>query len=190
MNFVRSKKLKNIFLPKHPFRTSNGVKSLLSLVFIFMLCTAMPLGLAHAQSDQGLDCSKGPCTYVPLEPLPGVTPPDSSGDLTGYLSGIITLLIIIGSMLAVANFSIGGLIYLTSTSAGKRQAASSRMWACIYGVLLLISSVLILQTINPDLVKINLSSLGKLSALGGGSANTNVIPNCDPKTTNCSATGL
>lgn len=66
------------------------------------------------------------------------------------------LLIIIGAMLAVVRFSIGGIMYMTSDIANTRAKAKSQMWACIWGLLLLISSVLILNTINPAITKLTL----------------------------------
>lgn len=135
--------------------------------FIAMLLAGailMPntLQIAHGQTvDMQLKCEDGKCTYVLLEPLPGI---DVGGDITRgdssdfykYINGIIMLLIIIGAMLAVVRFSIGGILFMTSEVAATRTKAKSQMWACIWGLLLLISSVFILTTINPKLVEITL----------------------------------
>jgi hypothetical protein len=123
-------------------------------------------------AETSLQCSDGKCSYILLEPLPqfGKSDPLSkisreSDDFYTYLNSVVMTLIIIGAMLAVVRFSIGGIIFMTSDIAGKRSQAKSQMWACIWGLLLLVSAVLILSTINPDLVKIdfltNLSDLGK-----------------------------
>lgn len=132
----------------------------------------------------GLDCTggNGQCTYTPLEPLPGFpsqfapSNQDNGTSFFKYLNAIITLLVIIGAMLAVGNFSVGGIIYMVSSVADTKKAANSRMWGSIWGLLLLISSVLILQTLNPQLVQFNLSSLNVLGNSGSTSNPANLAP--------------
>jgi hypothetical protein len=147
-----------------------------TLFLLTILLSGMPLS-AFAQSDPGLVCSGGVCAYAPLEPLPGITITTTSDQsLYSYINGVLLLLIIIGAMLAVARFSIGGIIFMTSDIAGKRSQAKSQMWACVWGLLLLISSVLILQTINPQLVQFNFQDLRTLAGLG---------QNCNPSDSAC-----
>lgn len=111
--------------------------------------------------------SSGGLNYVPLEPLPSVSQYENGapGSLVPLLSGILMLCIILGGMLAVARFSIGGVIFMTSDVAGNRAHAKSQMWASVWGLLLLICSVLILRTINPGLVNFNF--VNDLSGLSG-----------------------
>jgi hypothetical protein len=119
--------------------------------------------------ETALDCKNGKCTYVLLEPLPGNFPAKigSDSDFYAYLNGIIMFFIIIGAMLAVVRFSIGGILYMTSDVVSTRTKAKSQMWACIWGLLLLVSSVLILRTVNPELVKLTfLTDLTTLQSTG------------------------
>ena len=126
-------------------------------------------------ADTGLVCCGGVCAYAPLEPLPGVAVTTTSDQgFVAYLNGIIRLLIIIGAMLAVVRFSIGGIMYMTSDIANTRAKAKSQIWACVWGLLLLISSVLILQTLNPQLVQFNFPRSENLG--GSGQATTNTSP--------------
>ncbi|MGH7141285.1 MAG: pilin [Minisyncoccia bacterium] len=112
-------------------------------------------------------------TYVPLEPLPNVYT-DENGSASSFIplmSGLLTLAIIIGGVLAVARFSIGGVIFMTSDVVGNRAKAKSQMWASVWGLLLLICSVLILKTINPELVNFNF--VNDLNALQSSTPATN-----------------
>jgi hypothetical protein len=102
-------------------------------------------------------------SYTLLEPLPGKFP-TAVGDSSAfyeYLNGLLMVLIIVGAMLAVVRFTIGGVTYMMSDVPGvrvnaKSQMWASQMWACLWGLLLLVSSVLILKTVNPNLVKFTL----------------------------------
>ena len=153
-------------------------KSISSIIFLasilFLVGIALPQSVAQAQ-DTGLQCPGGNCTYTLLEPLPGSFPSQVGNDTQfyAYLNGIIMMLIILGAMLAVVRFSIGGIIYMTSDIAGNRSKAKSQMWACIWGLLLLISAVLILKTINPNLIK--LTFFTNLKCLSGIDAQINCI---------------
>lgn len=131
-------------------------KILLVGIFFLLFAGGFSVSLAHA-TDAGLQCTGGNCTYAPLEPLPGSTDPTigNSDSFFRYLNLFIKILIIVGAMIAVVRFSIGGIIYMTSEIAGNRSKAKSQMWACIWGLLLLVSSVLILNTISPSLVNFN-----------------------------------
>ncbi len=93
----------------------------------------------------------------------------SPSDFYNYLNGILMLLIIVGGMLTVARFSFAGLRYMISDNPGTQAKARSQIWACVWGLVLLISSMLILNTINPQIVSGNLSSLYSLASLVQGS---------------------
>lgn len=116
--------------------------------------------------------------YVPLEPL---TPNAATyPDLASYLSTAYSVLLTLGALIAVITFTIGGVVYMTSDAVGKKSAAVERMKAAVWGLLLLAASYLILQTINPNLLNFNLSTLGQVNNTNtanpgenpGGTANT------------------
>jgi len=91
-------------------------------------------------------------TYVPLEPIPGFTPSANLnfGDL---LESIFKVLIILGGMIAVGAFVYAGIKYMTSDVIGSKSDAVKRLNASLLGLLLLVSSWLILYTINPQLIR-------------------------------------
>lgn len=119
------------------------------------------------------DCSKvqGGCQlqYTPLEPLSSPTggqTPANLSNLGAYLNYLFPILISIGGLIGVVMFTVGGIIYMTSSVAGDKSRAIERMKASTWGLLLLIASVLILRIINPQLVVFNLQSLGCASQGG------------------------
>jgi hypothetical protein len=137
-----------------------GNKSLVCLMILAVILFSTVVAATYVYADQkdsGLVCKNGTCNYTPLEPFPGLYPTGTvctTSDFSIYINAFITLLVIIGAMLAVLKFSIGGIMHMVSEIANTRVKAKQQMWSCIWGLLLLISSVLILQTINPNLVKI------------------------------------
>lgn len=119
-------------------------------LIISSLVVAFGAGIfvAHAQS------------YVPLAPLPigegGATP--EAYTLTTYLSGAIKLLIAIGGALSILMAIIGGAQYVTAGIApSAKQDAKNRILNAFTGLALILSSYLILNSINPKLVKFDLS---------------------------------
>ncbi len=115
------------------------------------------------QTNGTTDCSGTNCNlnYVPLEPLPGSVPSGAYGDLGSYLNYLFPILITIGAILGVGTFTLYGVVYMTSSVAGSKEKAKTRMEKSIWGLILLLGSVTILTTINPNLTNFaNLSNLG------------------------------
>src|SRR3989344_2669703 len=126
---------------------------LITLVFLAMFAVALP---AAAQTV----CNGGTCTYIPLEPIPGAQQ-SGTADFAAFLSGIFKVLITFGGLFAVVMIVVAGIGYMISESAVEIDKAKGRAKAALWGLLLLTGSWLILNTINPDLLKFNLNSLGK-----------------------------
>ena len=132
--------------------------------------------------------------YQLLAPLPCSTPGsngcDASGKLTTfdpsvtnkagensklgeYLNIMIRLFIGICAVLAVIMIVVGGIEYMTSELPGNKGHGKETIMNAIFGLLLALGSWLILFTINPDLLKTDLSSLKEQIVrvdLGGESA--------------------
>jgi uncharacterized protein (DUF983 family) len=127
------------------------------------------LANGNGSSDKYLDCSgpNGTCTYTLLEPLPGNNFPSQVGDevqFYAYINGILWIVIVLGAMIAVARIAIGGVQIMVSDVAGTRSQAKTTIWAMIWGLVLLVTSVLILRTVNPNLVNLNI--INDLKSLG------------------------
>ncbi len=115
------------------------MKTLVTLSFIALLLPAV----AFAQR---------PLEYTPLEPIPGINQ-SGTADFPTFLKGIFTILLSIGGILAVGLLVYGGIVYMTSEISNKKSEAKRRIQAAVWGLLLLISSYLILNTINPQLLE-------------------------------------
>ena len=139
------------------------MKTLFLSIVLFLFLSA---GYAHAQTQPTQTatqfCTGGSCTYVPLEPLPGL--PTSYGPNQGSFPTLIgnafKLLIGAGAVIAVVMIVLGALTYMFSDIVGNKTKALSRIRNAMWAVVLLVSSYLILVTINPELVKFNLNLNG------------------------------
>lgn len=101
------------------------------------------------------------CMEISLAPfLPSC--PQTPAD---YLSGLYRLALYAAVIAAIIQISIAGFIYATSgDNTSKQKEARDQIRDAIIGLVLILSSVLILRTINPDLVKLNLPGIApKLS---------------------------
>ncbi len=77
-----------------------------------------------------------------------------------YINYIYRISIIFGVILAFFSLVLGAFLYLTSTgNIGKQIEARERIWGAIVGLVLLLSSFLILRTIRPEFVTLRLASL-------------------------------
>lgn len=166
------------------------------ILLSFALCLfAAPAVAVHAQTagyvtpSQGKnpnifcqDDNKGSsaCTYVPLEPLPFLTNKygPESGSIGTFIGQGFKLIIGAGAVIAVAIIVLGALTYMFSDVAGNKKDALARIRNGMWGIVILLSSYLILYTINPELVTFNL----KLTPLnnynttpGSSSGGTRVI---------------
>ena len=114
--------------------------------------------------------------YIPLEPLPNV-PQDGSATFCTLLNGLFRLLIIIGGLLAVGSFVYAGVMYMVSEATGTKSAARKGIETSMWGLLLLISSYIILNTINPQLISCNnaLNPINGLQTIAGGQTQTTPI---------------
>jgi type IV secretory pathway VirB2 component (pilin) len=138
---------------------------LFSLFFI-----PLHLGLAETivcqpplqPSVDGTSCVSTADEYQLLSPLPGLqdtfdpTQPSNIGD---YLNSMITIFIGVCAVLAVIMIIIGGLQYMTSELISSKEEGKKRIRNAIFGLLLALGAWLLLNTINPDILKTDLSSL-------------------------------
>lgn len=97
--------------------------------------------------------------YAPLAPLPigdaGAMPPAYT--LSSYLSGMIKLLIALGAATAILFAIIGGTQYVAAGIAPSAKTdAKNRIMNAFIGLTIMLTSYLLLNSINPDLVNFNL----------------------------------
>lgn len=92
--------------------------------------------------------------YSFLESLPDV----SNATPGSYLQGMIKVVIMITTALAVLMITIAGIEHIAGAgNESKRTAAKEKMWGALLGLILAATSYLILNTINPNLLKLDLN---------------------------------
>lgn len=101
--------------------------------------------------------------YTLLEPLPISGGELSSNvSLSEYISWAFRAVLALAGFLSVLMITIGGVQYIASgASVSNRDEAKDRITNAIYGLVLAFASYLLLQTINPQLVNVNLDELFK-----------------------------
>ncbi len=96
-------------------------------------------------------------SYYLSAPLPGLTGDKPKvTNLADYISYLFPFLLSIAAILAFVMFVIGGIEYMIRSGAENTQEAKNRIRDALLGLLLAVGSVLILQTINPNLVTLKL----------------------------------
>lgn len=110
--------------------------------------TQTPADLGAGGSAPGA----APAVYKPsgkfkaLAGIPGIT---NVGDLTmaGLLNALYRMLIVIGALIAVLKITIAGLKYMGSDNFGSKASAKEDITAALLGLLILLATVLIINTV-------------------------------------------
>lgn len=102
--------------------------------------------------------------YIELAPLPGtgqngVVKVGGAGNTLGnYINGLYRLVVAGASVLAVVMILVGGFSYVASDAIGNKEEGKSTIKNALGGLLLVFASWIIVNTINPQLTKINLAN--------------------------------
>ena len=104
----------------------------------------------------------GTTKYCLLAPIPGLSSStdnsiDVKEDFGGYVTRMIRIIIGLMAVIAVIMVIFGGIQYMISESGGEKGAGKERIMNAIWGLVLALSSYMILNTINPDLVDIGIN---------------------------------
>lgn len=132
--------------------------------------------------------------------IPGSYINSTSTSPGGYIANFYQFALLIGGVLALAVVVYGGILYMMTVGNPSGQSeAKEWLMAALWGILLLGGAYLVLNTINPQLVNLNLPSLGATGqtsnqasvapssgGTGGGSAGTCKAPTAGP----CSVSAL
>ena len=129
------------------------MKRLQHVYTMLLLFVLMPLPL-FAQ-DSG-------AVFVPLSKnLPRIiTEPLQHASVQPLLNALLAVSISVAAILAVVMLAIGGFKYMTTDSVFQMQGAKEQMANAIIGLLIVLTSILLLQTINPDLVSMRIFQSG------------------------------
>ncbi|MEA2113734.1 MAG: hypothetical protein U9P63_03725 [Patescibacteria group bacterium] len=92
--------------------------------------------------------------------LPGMSTEQMKDvDLAQYISYFYTFGLGLVALLAVGGLAIGGFLYMLSDTISSKEEAKKYIWSALSGLVLLLSAYLILNTINPNLVKLKAPTL-------------------------------
>lgn len=123
---------------------------MMKIILKFLVISLSLIGFASpllAQTDD----------YRLLEPIPYVETSAGHTDAETYIPGVIKLVIALAGALAVIMIVIGGIQYMITDSLGTKANAKKTIENAIWGFVLTISAWLLLYTINPKLVEIDLT---------------------------------
>ena len=98
--------------------------------------------------------------YVLISRLGSRTDVDltGGGGLNAYIGDLFTIFIVIATVLAVIRLMICGIQYMTTEGTSSKGTARECLSYVIGGLLLILASFLILQTINSDLAQEDVAS--------------------------------
>ena len=113
------------------------------------------------------NCTTCSLPYTPLEPVPYTSGQSGNVNFSAFLLALIKILISLGGLLAVGALVLGGTTYMVSEVVGKKVQAKQRVAAALLGLLLLLSTWLILKTINPQLLNLKVLNPQPTNNVGG-----------------------
>jgi len=129
------------FLNKSKFITTSGV-----LAFFLFSVLVLLFGVTTQVES-----------YTLISPIPGVGESVSlseSGGAANYLNNIFTLFISIIAVLGVIKLMLCGFQYMTSEAISSKEEAKKCMTGVFGGLFIVLLSVLVLQTINPEILQL------------------------------------
>lgn len=131
--------------------------------FIILVLLTLP-AITFGQADTALE------RYKPLAVgIPGVTDTaNSRPSLVQYLNALFSLLIAIAGVLAVIRIVLAGFSYMTTDAWGSKEEAVSTIRAVVIGLIVLLLSVVILKTLNPDLLRLDILQFSDGRGAGEG----------------------
>lgn len=92
--------------------------------------------------------------FVPLVGIPGIT--DNGLTIGSYINALYALSISVAALLAVIKIIIAGMKWMLSDVVTNKSEAISDIKGAIFGLVVVISAVLILEVINPQLRETNI----------------------------------
>jgi hypothetical protein len=110
--------------------------------------------------------------FEPLVGIPGITDPNA--DFNDYINTLYAISISVAGLVAVIKIIIAGVKWMLSDLVSSKQEAKSDIQGALIGLLIIISAVLILEVINPQLTqsRLFLDPVDRPSGSGSGSTAT------------------
>lgn len=139
------------------------MKKILLLSVFFLLLVFIP----HALADTG---------FVPLAPIPGLTNDTTAngiinnGSFADFFNNLYKFMLGLAVTLAIIEIIWGGLEISTQDSVSKKSDGKQRIYNAIFGLVLILSPVLVFSLINPCILNLSiaLTPLGTTPAANTG----------------------
>lgn len=93
--------------------------------------------------------------FTPLTNLPGLSDNIESRTLADYINVLYRIAIGLGAMIAVIKITYAGILYMGTDSFSSKETAKKEITSSLLGLLLMLSTVLILGLIYPKILIIN-----------------------------------
>ena len=143
------------------------------LVCFFTLCTTPVFASTH-----NTDTTPTPL-YTPIVGIPGMDVNTLSTE--GYVEALYYLAITVAAILAVYQILFGGIRWMFDGIATHKEEAKSQIQGAVFGLLIVLSAVLVLETINVDLTNLNIfGNAPALSIEGGDTTGFDVVFEPEP----------
>ena len=151
----------------------NRIQKISAIVFlafgIFLLMMTPVFGAAIQQA-----------TYVPLVGLPGIT---AASKIPDYINAVYLLTISLGALAGVLRIAWAGVKYSLSDVVTNKSAAKDDIQGVLIGLAILLIPFIVLNTINPNLTKLNVLDGYTKTNLTKNPGNTNVNTDVRPLNT-------
>ena len=95
-------------------------------------------------------------TYTPLvKDLPGF---ESGGDLSAYINSLYKIALALGSTMGVLLIAYAGFEYMTTDAVSKKKDGIKRIRQAVIGLLMLLSTYLVFNQIDPSILDLKIGS--------------------------------
>jgi hypothetical protein len=127
----------------------------IALSFLIVMSLITPF-LLNVELTFAASANAGSDAYQLLAPIPEFGDSYNVGSFDKYVNIFIKLSITVAAILAVIFIVLGGFKYMTSESLSLKEEGKENIKNAIIGLILLSASFLILNTINPQILKFKL----------------------------------
>lgn len=143
----------------------------IALSFLIVMSLITPF-LLSVELTFAASANAGSDAYQLLAPIPEFGDSYNVGSFDKYVNIFIKLSITVAAILAVIFIVLGGFKYMTSESLSLKEEGKENIKNAIIGLILLSASFLILNTINPQILKFKL----EIPSVNVKESNTQITP--------------
>ena len=155
-------KLKSRNKPKFFSTEFNASRAVLLFCIVVFCFTVLNVILNPTISEAVIEGSAGATQIDLLEELPGLTEDKLNSKefrenpFGYYINSLMDTAIFLASLLAVLMLTWHGIKYVSSASFSTKESGKEGITDAILGLVLLLSAYILLQTINPNLLKLDI----------------------------------